>query len=155
MYCWVAFQGHCELYFRRVSSWEQLACTPTWERKSPNCPPQRQVGENSALQKWISTWVVFGLLHLIVFPVKILYLTEFILGCSVEAGDGYGGLARKSQGEYLRDLKVVSPIWGCVHRLCLQITEWIHHTSSCHSQPSPHWPPDYSLKPLTERLALG
>lgn len=110
--------------FRRVSSWGQLACTQTWKRKSPNCPPQRRDGggdgeENSAPQKGVSIWVVFGflLLHLIVFPVKILYLTKFILGCSVGAGDGSGGRARKP----LRRLP--ERFEGCTSslRLCAEI----------------------------------
>lgn len=42
-----------------------------------------------------SSWVAFGILHLIAFPVKILYFTGFIPGCSIEAGDNSGGLARK------------------------------------------------------------
>lgn len=78
-----------------------------------------QGAESSAPQKGVSTWVVFGflLLRLIVFPVKILYLTEFILGCSVGAGDGSGGRARKP----LRSLS--ERFEGCTSslRLCAKI----------------------------------
>lgn len=62
----------------------------------------------SAPQKDVGSWVLFGLLHLIVFPVKNLYLTEFIPVWSVEVGTAVVDLARKPLGrDPLRDLKVV------------------------------------------------
>lgn len=53
------------------------------EKREPCLPPKAGEGE-SAPQKEVNSWVLFGLLHLIVFPVKNLYLTKVVPVWSVE-----------------------------------------------------------------------
>lgn len=82
--------------------------------KGEPCLPKRQVGESSAPQKCVSSWVI-GLLHLIVFLVKNLCITKFAPGWSVEVGESSGGLARKPlRRAHPRDLKVVPSVRDCL-----------------------------------------